>query len=119
MARKKSANYLDFVPRINPNNTWSEENGIVTVHMVHRGFWAAIAQKVFHRPRVSHIKLDEYGSFVWKNIDGVRTVGQLAQAMKERFGDKAEPLYDRLVHYMRILYNNQFILYGRQEKKRG
>lgn len=119
MARKKSANYLDFVPQINPNNTWSEEDGIVTVHMVHRGFWAAIAQKVFHRPRVSHIKLDEYGSFVWKNIDGVRTVGQLAQAMKERFGDKAEPLYDRLVHYMRILYNNQFILYGRQEKKRG
>ena len=112
MASKKNNNYLDFIPIINPQNDWSEdEEGIVTIHMVHRGFYAAIAQKFFHTPRVSHIKLDEYGSFLWKELDGRRTVGQLAQRMKEQFGDKAEPLYDRLVHYMQILHNNKFILF--------
>ena len=117
MASKKNNNYLDFIPIINPQNDWSEdEEGVVTIHMVHRGFYATIAQKVFHTPRVSHIKLDEYGSFLWKELDGRRTVGQLAQRMKEQFGDKAEPLYDRLVHYMQILHNNKFILFQGKDR---
>ena len=117
MASKKNNNYLDFIPIINPQNDWSEdEEGIVTIHMVHRGFYAAIAQKFFHTPRVSHIKLDEYGSFLWKELDGRRTVGQLAQRMKEQFGDKAEPLYERLVHYMQILHNNKFILFQGKDR---
>lgn len=118
---KKQKNYLDFVPLTNPQNTWSEdEQGIVTVHMVHRGVYAGIAQKFFHTPRVSHIKLDEYGSFLWKKIDGVKTVGELALQMKEQFGQQAEPLYDRLVKYMQILYNNKFILYkGKDGVKEG
>lgn len=115
MAKKKSENYLDFIPVINPKNDWSED-GIVTIHMVHRGFYASIAQKVFHTPRVSHIKLDEYGSFLWKRINGERTVGQLAQQLKEQFGDQAEPLYDRLVKYMQILHNNEFILFRGKDK---
>ena len=117
MAKKKSENYLDFIPIFNPKNDWSAgEDGIVTIHMVHHGFYAAIAQKFFHTPRVSHIKLDEYGSFLWQQIDGQRTVGQLAQRMKEQFGDGAEPLYDRLVKYMQILRNNEFILFRGKDK---
>lgn len=119
MANKKNNNYLEFIPIINPQNDWSQdEEGVVTIHMVHRGFYAAIAQKFFHTPRVSHIELDEYGSFLWKELDGQRNVGQLAQRMKEQFGDKAEPLYDRLVHYMQILHNNKFILFqGKDQVK--
>ena len=84
--------------------------------MVHRGFYDRIAQKFFHTPRVSHIALDEYGSFLWKEIDGVQSVGALAQRMKARFGDDAEPLYDRLVKYMQILHNNEFILFVGKDK---
>ena len=111
MAKKNRENYLDYVPVISEKNTWSEENGVVTIHMVHRGFYAAIAQKVFHRPRVSHIKLDEQGSFIFPKIDGVRTVGEIAELVKEEFGEKAEPLYDRLVKYLQILHNNGFICF--------
>ena len=116
MAKKKE-NYLDYVPLVNPQNSWSEdEQGVVTIHMVHRGFYDRLAQKFFHTPRVSHIKLDEYGSFLWKHIDGQTSVGTLAQHMKDRFGDGAEPLYDRLVHYMQILRNNEFILFRGKDK---
>ena len=114
---KKQDNYLEFIPAISEKNSWDkDETGKVTIHMVHRGFYAAIAQKFFHTPRVSHIKLDKYGSFLWKEIDGKRTVGQLAQRMKEQFGERAEPLYDRLVHYMQILRNNQFILFQGKDR---
>ena len=116
MAKKSAENYLDYIPVISDKNTWSEEDGVVTVHMVHRGFYASIAQKFFHRPRVSHIKLDGHGSFVFQRIDGTRTVGDLALLVKEEFGDQAEPLYDRLVQYMQILRNNGFIYFRGKDK---
>ena len=118
MAKKKQ-NYLDFNPVVNGQNTWDRgEDGVVTIHMVNRGFYNTLAQKLFHTPRVSHIKLDEYGSFLWMRIDGVKTVGQLALELKEAYGEKAEPLYDRLVKYMQILRNNRFILFvGRDQVK--
>lgn len=118
MAKKKE-NYLDFIPVVNGQNTWDQgEDGVVTIHMVNRGFYNTLAQKLFHTPRVSHIKLDEYGSFLWMRIDGIKTVGQLALELKEAYGEKAEPLYDRLVKYMQILHNNRFILFeGRDRVK--
>ena len=111
MAKKKQENYLDYVPVILETNTWSVEDGKVTIHMEHRGFYAWIAQKFFHRPRISHIALDKHGSYIFQQINGERTVGELAELMHARFGAEAEPLYDRLVKYMQILYNNKFIGY--------
>lgn len=116
MAKKQAENYLDFVPVPNPRNTWSEEDGIVTIHMVHRGFYDRLVQKLFHTPPVSHIKLDEYGSFLWLRIDGEKSVGALAEALREEYGEAAEPLYDRLVHYMQILRNNRFVLFRGKDK---
>ena len=116
MAKKKRENYLDYVPHVDPRNTWDEKDGKVTINMVHKGFYATIAQKVFHTPRVSHIDLDEYGSFLWMKIDGKKTVGQLALDMKEHFGTKADPLYERLVKYMQILRNNHFSLLGGKDR---
>ena len=116
MANKKSENYLDYVPLINPRNTWSEQDGMVTIHMVHRGIYHKIAQTVFHTPRISHIDLDEYGSFLWRKMDGVQTIGQLAEEMKAEFGERAEPLYPRLIQYMQTLRNNHFILLGGKDR---
>ncbi len=115
MARKRE-NYLDYIPAISEQNTWDiGKNNKVTIHMVHRGFYAWIAQKFFHRPRVSHIDLDRMGSFIFQRIDGVHTVGEIALLVKEEFGKDAEPLYERLVKYMKILRNNRFIYYvGKQ-----
>jgi hypothetical protein len=107
---KRRENYLDYIPVV--KSDWDDgENGLVTVHMVHRGFYAWVAQKFFHRPRVSHIDLDTLGSFVFRHIDGQRTVGDLAELVKAEFGEAAEPLYDRLVQYLKILRNNGFIDY--------
>lgn len=118
MAKKKNDNFLDFIPVHNTKNMWDEKDGIVTIHMVNRGFYHSIAQKFFHKPRVSHIDLDEQGSFVWQQIDGKRTVGQIAERMHTQFGKKAEPLYNRLVTYLNILRNNNFIqLHGKDKVK--
>ncbi len=107
---KKKENFLDYIPSINTKNTWDEKDGIVTINMVHRGFYHKLAQKVFKTPKISRIDLDEFGSFVWKSIDGNKTVYEIAMLVKEKFGDKAEPLYERLVKYFQILKNNKFVI---------
>lgn len=115
---KKTKNYLDFVPVHNPEFEWTaDRDGLVTVHMVHKGVYAAIAQKFFHTPRISHIHLDRYGSYLWQQINGQKDVGQLADDMREHFGEAAEPLYDRLIQYMQTLRNHRFVSF--QEKDRG
>lgn len=114
----RKENYLDYIPAISPRNTWDAgKNGTVTIHMVHRGFYAWIAQNFFRRPRVSHIDLDAMGSFIFRHIDGRRTVGAVALLVKAQFGTEAEPLYNRLVKYMQILHSNGFIYYAGKDKK--
>ena len=107
---KQNNNYLDYIPAIDPRNTWEQKkNGGVTIHMVHRGFFAWIAQTFFFRPRISHIELDEMGSFIFCRIDGQRSIGDIAELVKNEFGRNTDPLYERLVQYMQILQNNHFI----------
>ena len=90
MKRKEKRNYLDYIPARTPKHEWTvEENGKVTVHMVHDGIYDRVAQTVFRRPRISHIELDELGSFVWQQIDGQNTVGGIAGIVKDHFGEKA------------------------------
>lgn len=107
---KNKKNYLELIPVKNPEFAWKEnEKGTVTVDMVHKGFFAGLAQKLWVTPKVSHIKLDSLGSFVWKQIDGGRNIIEIGELVKHEFGDKAEPLYERLAGYMETLKKNGFI----------
>ena len=61
-----TANYMDKIPCINLNYTWEQSpDGIIVIEMPHTGFYHKIAQKYFHKPKKSHIRLDRYGSTLW------------------------------------------------------
>ena len=111
---KKNNNFLDYILKHSNKITWSQNDGLVTVDMYHKGFFHSIAQRFFKRPKVSHIALEKFGSFIWLQIDGAKTVGDIAGLVKDKFGDEAEPLYDRLVNYIIILKNNGFITYVKE-----
>ncbi len=116
MARQKQ-NYLDFIPCRNPSFSWEKgEDGMVTVTVVHTGFFDRIAQ-FLGRPKQSRIALDRYGSFVWELIDGERSVYAISEAVRERFGEQTEPLLPRLIRYFEILREHRFIDWD--EKREG
>lgn len=56
-------------------------------------------------PRLKHpyirIKLDSYGSEVWRNCDGKTSVASIARILQQKFGEKIEPVYDRLAIFIR------------------
>lgn len=105
-----SKNYLEKIPSRPEHIKWNaDENGIVTLDIENTGFMNRMAQKLFRKPKVSYIHLDEMGSFVWPLLDGEKNIIELGELVKERFGDKANPLYERLAKYFQILDSYQFI----------
>lgn len=107
---KKSENYLDYIPVYNEKNRWERgEDGIITIFVENKGLFHFLAQKLLKKPRFSQIHLDEMGSFILPLIDGQRSVYDIAQLVKEHFGQQAEPLYNRLVTYIAMLENCGFV----------
>ena len=112
--KKKDHNYLEKVPVRNPEFSWKEDGqGIVTVDMVHKGIFDKLAQKLWVTPKVSHVKLDRFGSFVWKQMDGNRTIIDIGVLVREEFADQAEPLYERLAEFVKMLRDNRFVTFGK------
>ena len=112
MAKKQKENFLDYIPR--PNRLFEtsvNKAGHMEILTEHRGFYHTIAQKIFKKPRFSHIELDDFGTFVWNQMDGERDIYQIGANVREHFGEKAEPLYERLSKFIRILHDQHYIVY--------
>ena len=111
-------NLLDCTPVREPDLKWTEdENGIITLHRTHTTFTDRLAHKITKKPlRQSHITLEEFGSFLWKIMDGRTTLRDLADQLKEEFGESIEPLYPRLEKYMVVLKNNKLIFWELPER---
>ncbi len=105
----KKQNYLDRKPLRRKDLNWTVKDGIVTLEIVNKGVMNRIFQKLLKKPKISYIHLDEMGSFIWPILDGEKTVFDLGISVKDNFGEKAEPLYDRLCQYIKILEGYNFI----------
>lgn len=82
-------------------------DGIVTIlekqeHGVQRFF----RKLKFKIPEYKRISLDEYGSYVFLQIDGIKTVGDIGEKLEAKYGDKAHPLYERLLLFLNHLEVN-------------
>lgn len=102
-------NYLERIPEKNFALQWSENDGIVTLTAINRGFFNRLCQRLLKKPKTSCIRLDEVGSFVWKSIDGKKDIIAIGAELKEHFGDSVSPLYLRLARYFSRLDDVGFI----------
>lgn len=111
---KTKENYLDKKPFRNPDITWTtDEQGIITLEIENKGVFNKIAQKLFKKPKISYIHLDEMGSFVWPIIDGEKNITEIGKSVDEHFGEKAHPLYERLAKYFQILASYGFVKFDK------
>lgn len=84
-----------------------DENGIVTLlerqdHIIQRIF-RKLKVKI---PMYKRITFDEYSSEVFNQIDGNKTVKEIGEKLKEKYGDNVEPLYERLLVFLNHIYIN-------------
>lgn len=91
-----------------------DDQGLVTLNIENTGIFNRIAQKLLKKPKISYVHLDELGSFVWQRLCEGKNIIALGEEVKERFGEKAEPLYERLAKYFQILDSYHFITWGQK-----
>ena len=84
-----------------------DDNGIVTVlekqdHNIQK-FFRKLRFKI---PLYKEITLDEISSEVFTQIDGIKTVKEIGEYLEVKFGDKVNPLYERLLVFLNHIYIN-------------
>ncbi len=117
MKKKDSKNYLDFVPEKNPKLNMKQMRTVLLPSLSNgKDFIIKIAQKLFRRPRVSDIRLDELGSFVWNAVDGKKDVHQISKELEQQFPKMEKPV-PRLIKYLEILHDNHLIYWKGEKHK--
>ena len=114
--KKQEENYLDRIPQIKKEQWELLEDGLVDITVENTGFYNTLAQKLFKKPRYSFIKLDEYGSCVWQQIDGKKTIYEIGQILKNTHKEAGTQLYERLSSYFGILERNQYITFVNRDE---
>lgn len=84
-----------------------DDNGIVTVfekqdHKIQK-FFRKLRFKI---PLYKEITFDEISSEVFTQIDGIKTVKEIGEYLEVKFGEKVNPLYERLLTFLNHIYVN-------------
>jgi len=109
MSKNKQGNYLEYIPIPHRDLKYEVVEGCVTIFRENKGIFNFLAQKFLKKPRISQIHLDEMGNFIWPLMNGQNDIIAIAESVKTEFGEKAEPLYDRLVQYIKTLVSYGFV----------
>ena len=108
--KKQKENYLDKIPSLSEKlSVQTDENGVVTLGIENKGVMNRIMQKLLKKPKMSYVHLDALGSFAVLCADGEKDIFTIGKEVKEHFGEKAEPLYERLSKFFGIMDSYQFI----------
>lgn len=99
---KTNQEVLDIVYKICDNIEY-EVNGdkVVTIldkqdHKIQKFF----RKLKFRIPTYKKLELDEYSSAVFLEIDGEKTVEEVGKKLELKFGEKVNPLYERLLLFL-------------------
>lgn len=107
----KSANTLELHPIKNYSELVDDE-GIVSVlipkikNETLRKFSSRFIKNMFMK-----VKLDKYGSEVWKRIDGEKNVDLIIQEIKNHLSDELVDAENRIINFIFILYQQDFITF--------
>ena len=85
---KRNKNFLEFIPEVNDKIEFYEKDDLVYLVKKHNHIFDKIAQKMFFTPKESNIKLEGYGSDVFRMILFLCTekVNDTENSLFKRFG---------------------------------
>jgi hypothetical protein len=97
-----SEEVLNIIFKISDNLEYEvDKDGIVTVlekqdHKIQKFF----RKLKFAIPEYKKITMDEYGSYVFLQIDGSKTVKDIGETLEVKYGNEVHPLYERLLLFL-------------------
>ena len=107
----ENLNFLELTPVLEIGFEL-DGNGLVNI-LIPRFSNKLLASIFMPRLKAPYIKmsLDEFGSVAWQNIDGKSNVDGIAKHLLDKFGEKIDPVEERLTKFLSQLYNYKFITF--------
>ena len=99
---KSNGDVLNIIYKISDNLEYEvDKDNIVTIlqkqnHKVQKFF----RKLKFRIPEYKKISLDEFGSWIFLQIDGKKNVKDIGESLETKYGDKVHPLYERLLLFL-------------------
>lgn len=78
----------------------SEDNIVTIIEKQDHKIQKLFRKFKFKIPEYKKTSLDEYGSYVFLQIDGRKTVRDIGMDLEVKYGEKAHPLYERLLLFL-------------------
>ena len=110
-SNKYEKNFLDFTP-IRLIDWESNHDGIVQLKKprFNNQFMKKLLKR-FGKSEYISIQLDDFGSYVWMNCDGNHKIEDIGYKLRDQFGEKIEPVFERLGTFIKMLAYQKFIAY--------
>jgi len=112
--RKKidtTINYLELTPVRNYDHV-VEDSGLISVLVPKFDIkWIDKIMSKIIKSRFFKAKLDEFGTETWLEMDGTKSVQTVSEHLQKKFGDKINPVNERLTKFLSELYKNNFITF--------
>jgi hypothetical protein len=112
--RKKidtTINYLELIPLRNHNHV-VEDTGLISVLVPKFDIkWLDKIMSKIIKSRFFKAKLDEFGTETWLEIDGNKSVLIISEHLQQKFGEKINPVDERLTKFLSELYKYNFITF--------
>ena len=115
----KQANFLDLRPVKVLSHELRDDGGI---NLLMPRFKNRVNSALFQPPskdKIIFIKLDRFGGHTWLLIDGVSTVTEICEKLKEQFPGELEPVEeteDRVTKFLSLLYQQRYISFREIEE---
>jgi hypothetical protein len=109
---KQTFNLLEMRPvRVREFEIAQVEGADRVVVLIPRFGYTKIGQWFNERLRKPYhkIKLDELGSFVWNLCDGNMQVKDICNSLREKFGEKVDPVHDRVALFLKQMEKSSMI----------
>ena len=113
MAKKEYVLIPDDVIPVRKDE-WVEKGGLIIIlHKKWRGnkWYHKLLKKIF--PDTIRIRLDDIGSEVWRLMDGKRNVGEIAEALESKFGERVKPVRARLTVFFMKMFKGDMVEFRR------
>jgi hypothetical protein len=104
-------NYLELTPvRAYEHEVASSGKVSVLVPKFKNKFMVNLLMRRLKSPYIK-AKLDDFGSLTWIEMDGKKNVHAISQSLINKFGDKVQPVEERLTKFLSQLYQYNFITF--------
>ena len=113
--QQREGNLLNFVPeRVAQWEETVEGHAVLLKPKFTNRVFVRYVLPRMKRPNF-RVELDDFGTHVWNAIDGRHRLLEIADGLKERFGEEIEPVYERIGIFIRQLEQGGFIRYRGEE----